>query len=55
MVNDLEEQAGKALTGTNQFDIDGDGKTSPWEANICKMCLLAAIVIAFGDKALMFI
>jgi hypothetical protein len=39
----------------SQFDIDGDGKTSPWEANICKMCLLAAIIIAFGDKALMFI
>ncbi len=40
---------------SSEFDIDGDGKTSPWEANICKMCLLAAIVIAFGDKALMFI
>ncbi len=36
-------------------DIDGDGKVTSSEVNICRMCLAAAIVIAFGDQALNFI
>lgn len=36
-------------------DLDGDGKVTPSEINICRMCLAAAIVIAFGDQALKFI
>ncbi len=37
------------------FDLDGDGKVAPWESNLCRVCLLAAIVLAFGDNALQFI
>ena len=37
------------------FDLDGDGKTSPWEANLCRLCLAAAICLAFGDKAVQLI
>ncbi len=36
-------------------DIDGDGKVTSSEVNICRMCLAAAIVIAFGDQALQFL
>ncbi len=36
-------------------DIDGDGKVTSSEVNICRMCLAAAIVIAFGDQALKFL
>ena len=32
-------------------DIDGDGKVSPWETSLCKICLMAALVLAFGEKA----
>lgn len=34
------------------FDIDGDGETSPWEQNLCRICLMAAITLAFGKDAL---
>lgn len=34
------------------MDLDGDGKVSPWEKHLCKLCLLGALVIAFGDKAM---
>lgn len=34
------------------FDIDGDGATSPWEAHLCKICLTAALALAFGKEAL---
>jgi len=34
------------------FDIDGDGKASPWEVHLCKMCLLGAVAIAFGERLL---
>ncbi len=37
------------------LDVDGDGKVSASEINICRMCLAAAIIIAFGDQALQFI
>ncbi len=37
------------------LDLDGDGKISPWESNLCRVCLLAAIVLAFGDNAVQFI
>jgi len=36
-------------------DIDGDGKVTPSEINICRMCLAAAILIAFGDQAIQFL
>ncbi len=36
-------------------DLDGDGKVTSSELNLCRMCLAAAIVIAFGDQALQFI
>ena len=34
------------------FDLDGDGKVSPWESNLCRICLMAALAIAFGDKVI---
>lgn len=34
------------------LDLDGDGKTSPWEANLCRICLMAALVLAFGKDAI---
>ncbi len=37
------------------LDVDGDGKVTSSEVNICKMCLAAAIVIAFGDQAIQFL
>jgi len=33
-------------------DLDGDGKISPWEKNLCRYCLAMALVLAFGEKAL---
>ncbi len=33
------------------LDLDGDGQTSPWEVKLCRVCLLAALVIAFGKDA----
>ena len=36
-------------------DIDGDGRVSNAEINLCKLCIGAAIIIAFGDKAIQFI
>lgn len=31
-------------------DIDGDGKTSQWEIDICKVCLIAMLGLAFGSE-----
>ena len=31
-------------------DIDGDGKTSQWEIDICKVCLIAMLGLAFGNE-----
>ena len=39
----------------NKFDLDGDGKVSPWESNLCRICLISAIILAFGDNAIQFI
>jgi hypothetical protein len=36
-------------------DVDGDGRISASEINLCKLCIGAAIIIAFGDKAIQFI
>jgi len=33
-------------------DLDGDGEVSPWEKNLCRYCLLMALVLAFGEKAI---
>ncbi len=33
-------------------DIDGDGRISGWESNLCRLCLIGALAIAFGDKAI---
>jgi len=35
----------------SQFDIDGDGTTAPWEMNLCRLCLMAMLVLAFGKEA----
>jgi len=35
----------------NGADLDGDGKVSPWEQNLCRVCLMAAVILAFGDEA----
>ena len=40
------------IAGSPTLDIDGDGKVSPWESNLCRLCLIGALVIAFGDKAI---
>ena len=32
-------------------DIDGDGKESPWEKHLCKICLLGALAVAFGSQS----
>jgi hypothetical protein len=37
-----------------QSPLPGDGR-GPIDTRLCRMCILAAIIIAFGDKALMFI
>ncbi len=44
-----EEKNNQAL------DLDGDGKVSVWESNICRICLISAIILAFGDNAIQFI
>lgn len=31
-------------------DIDGDGKVSPWEANLCRLCLMGMLGLAFGKE-----
>jgi len=33
------------------LDLDGDGQTSPWEVKLCRVCLIAALAIAFGKEA----
>lgn len=30
------------------MDLDGDGKVSPWERHLCKICLMAAVAAGFG-------
>jgi len=32
-------------------DIDGDGKITPREVSLCRICLMAALVLAFGKEA----
>lgn len=49
----LECRSDSALQETTQipdFDLDGDGLVSPWESNLCRLCLIGALMIAFGDK-----
>lgn len=33
-------------------DIDGDGSVSPWETNLCRLCLILTMTMAFGKEAL---
>ena len=40
------------ISGGSALDLDGDGKISPWESNLCRLCLIGALAIAFGDKAI---
>ena len=40
---------------SDPLDLDGDGKVSPWESNLCRICLISAIILAFGDNAVQFI
>ena len=35
-------------------DLDGDGEVSPNEISLCRICLMAALVLAFGQEALSF-
>jgi hypothetical protein len=42
----------KAKRRGRMTDLDGDGHTSPWEAQICKICLLAMLTLAIGKEAL---
>ena len=37
------------------LDIDGDGKTSPWEQNLCRICITLALAMAFGKDALLLL
>ncbi len=39
----------------NDFDIDGDGRVSIREVRLCQICLLSAVILAFGDKAIMLL
>lgn len=41
-----------SITGGSLLDLDGDGKVSPWESNLCRICLMTALIIAFGDKVI---
>lgn len=43
---------GVLVASSPTLDIDGDGRISPWESNLCRMCLIGALVIAFGDKVI---
>lgn len=36
-------------------DLDGDGVVSPWEKHLCKLCLAAAVTLAFGKEALLLL
>ncbi len=38
------------IPSIDPMDLDGDGKVSPWERHLCKLCLMGALLIAFGDK-----
>ena len=38
------------VPSVDPMDLDGDGKVSPWERHLCKLCLFGALLIAFGDK-----
>jgi len=31
-------------------DLDGDGEESPWERNLCKVCITAALAVAFARE-----
>lgn len=35
------------------IDLDGDGKSSSWEVNLCRVCITAALVLTFGEKAIL--
>lgn len=55
---DLEERSDENVSlskASKSFDLDGDGKVSPWEANMCRICLISALVLAFGKEALAFL
>ena len=43
---------GVKIAGGLAMDLDGDGKVSPWESNLCRICLMTALIIAFGDKVI---
>lgn len=52
---DDQENQREEMTDQQGFDIDGDGRSSPWEQNLCRICMMAAIVLAFGKDALQMV
>ena len=52
---DYNYNSEEVMIPEESMDIDGDGKISKSEINLCKLCIAAAIVIAFGDQAIQFI
>ena len=43
------------MTSSNEADNQGVPQVLPNSNTLCRICLTAAIVIAFGDKAVQFI
>lgn len=39
------------MPSDGNFDIDGDGKETPWEAKLCRLCLVGMLMLAFGSEA----
>jgi hypothetical protein len=33
------------------WDADGDGKETPFEAKLCRLCLAGMLLLAFGSEA----
>lgn len=33
-------------------DLDGDGEVSKWETHLCKLCLMGALALTFGQEAI---
>lgn len=49
---DMSSGTVSSLNGSEGIssDLNGDGKIDPWERNLCRYCLFAALALAFGEK-----